>query len=64
MKILNIIVAVLALAVCILFVLIGVGVMHDYSQAVGYVLTALLIGQPIFTLLVCVINIFHKRGGK
>lgn len=64
MKILNTICAALALAICILFAVIGVGALHDYSLAVGYVLTGLLIGQPIFTLLVCVINIFFKGGKK
>jgi hypothetical protein len=64
MKILNTIGAVLALAVCVLFVLIGVGVLHDYSLTVGYILSGLLIGQPIFTLLVCGINIFYKGGKK
>lgn len=64
MKILNTIGAVLALAVCILFAVVGAGALHDYSKAVGYVLTGLLISQPIFTLLVCVINIFYKGGKK
>lgn len=63
MKILNTIGAVLALSVCVLFVLIGAGVLHDYNLAVGYILTSLLIGQPVFSLLVCGINIFYK-GGK
>ena len=64
MKILNTIGAVLAFSVCVLFVLIGVGVLHDYNLAVGYVLTGLLIGQPFFTLFVCGINIFYKGGKK
>lgn len=64
MKILNTIGAVLALSTCVLFVLIGEGVLHDYSIAVGYILTGLLIGQPIFSLLVCGINIFYKGGKK
>lgn len=64
MKILNTIGAVLALSVCVLFVLIGVGVLHDYSLAVGYILSGLLICQPFFTLLVCGINIFYKGGKK
>lgn len=64
MKILNTIGVVLALSVCVLFVLIGERVLHDYSLAVGYILTGLLIGQPIFTLLVCGINIFYKGGKK
>ena len=64
MKILNTIGAVLSLAVCVLFAAIGAGALHDYSPAVGYALTGLLIGQPIFTLLVCVINIFYKGGKK
>lgn len=64
MKILNTIGAVLALAVCVLFVLIGERVLHDYSLAVGYILTGLLIGQPVFALLVCGINIFYKGGKK
>lgn len=64
MKILNTIGAVLALAICILFAIIGTGTLHDYSPIVGYVLNSLLIGQPIFTLLVCVINIFYKGGKK
>lgn len=64
MKILNTIGAVLALSVGVLFVLIGAGVLHDYSPAVGYILTSLLIGQPIFSLLACGINIFYKGGKK
>lgn len=64
MKILNTIGAVLAISVCVLFVLIGGGVLHDYSLAVGYILSGLLIGQPFFTLLVCGINIFYKGGKK
>lgn len=64
MKILNTIGAVLAISVCVLFVLIGARVLHDYSLAVGYILTGLLIGQPIFSLLVCGINIFYKGGKK
>lgn len=64
MKILNTIGVVLALGVCILFAIIGTGTLHDYSQAVGYILTSLLIGQPVFTLLVCGINIFYKGGKK
>lgn len=64
MKILNTIGAVLALTVCVLFVLIGKGVLHDYSLAAGYILTGLLIGQPFFALLVCGINIFYKGGKK
>lgn len=64
MKILNTIGTVLALAVCVLFVLIGVGVLHDYSLTVGHILSGLLIGQPFFTLLVCGINIFYKGGKK
>lgn len=64
MKILNTIGVVLALAVCVLFVLIREGVLHDYSLDVGYILTGLLIGQPIFSLLVCGINIFYKGGKK
>lgn len=64
MKILNAIGAVLAISVCVLFVLIGARVLHDYSLAVGYILTGLLIGQPFFTLLVCGINIFYKGGKK
>lgn len=64
MKILNTIGVVLALAVGVLFILIGEGVLHDYSHAVGYILTGLLIGQPFFTLLVCGINIFYKGGKK
>lgn len=64
MKILNTIGAVLAISVCVLFVLIGTRVLHGYSLAVGYILTGLLIGQPVFTLLVCGINIFYKGGKK
>lgn len=64
MKILNTIGAVLALAVCVMFVLIGARVLHDYSLAVGYILTGLLIGQPFFALLACGINIFYKGGKK
>lgn len=64
MKILNTIGVVLAFSVCVLFVLIGARVLHDYSHAVGYILTILLIGQPFFTLLVCGINIFYKGGKK
>lgn len=64
MKILNTIGVVLAFSVCVLFVLIGARVLHDYSLSVGYILTSLLICQPFFTLLVCGINIFYKGGKK
>lgn len=60
MKILNTIGAVLALSVCVLFVLIGARVLHDYSLAVGYILTGLLIGQPFLLFLFVELIYFIK----